>query len=173
MTVPAQRTIRTRPRNGLAIFDVLSGVLLSELCLPSSEIWLVTGWVSDTLVLDNSAHRFDDLLGDDAPSELYLSDVLVELARRGANVHVAVREVDHNIAFLRRLENRGVPINTHSSPDLHEKLLVGDDWVMKGSMNFTWNGLQRNEESIDLLVGSPAAARERLELQTRWIGGHT
>ncbi|MGY5309130.1 phospholipase D-like domain-containing protein DpdK [Nocardia gipuzkoensis] len=171
MSVPAQRTIRTRPRNGLAIVDVLSGVLLSELCSPSSELWLVSGWVSDTLVLENSAHRFDDVLGGDAPTELFLSDVLVELARRGAKVHVAVRDVDHNTSFLRRLENRGAPIHTHSSPDLHEKLLVGDDWVMKGSMNFTWNGLQRNEESIDLQVGSAAAARERLELQTRWTGG--
>ncbi|MEU1427336.1 phospholipase D-like domain-containing protein DpdK [Nocardia sp. NPDC005746] len=170
MNVAAQRTIRTRPRNGLAIVDVLSGLLLSELCSPSSEFWLVSGWVSETRVLDNAAHRFDDLLGVGAPTELFLSDVLVELARRGAKVHVAVRDVDHNTSFLRRLENRGVPLYTHSSPDLHEKLLVGDDWVMRGSMNFTWNGLQRNEESIDLQVGGTAAARERLELQTRWIG---
>ncbi|WP_280502773.1 phospholipase D-like domain-containing protein DpdK [Nocardia farcinica] len=171
MSIRMQRTIRTRPRNGLAITDVLAGVLLSELCSPSPELWLVSGWVSDTLVLDNSAHRFDAVLGDKAPTELLLSDVLVQLARLGSKVHVAVREVEHNVGFIRRLRNHEVPIRVYSSPDLHEKVLVGDDWVMKGSMNFTWNGLQRNEESIDLLVSRAAAARERLELQTRWISG--
>ena len=48
--------------------------------------------------------------------------------------------------------------------------MVGSEWLMKGSMNFTWNGLQQNEESIDFVVGSKAAGKERLELRTRWIG---
>ena len=151
-TLGPQRTVRTRPRNGLAIIDVLSGVLASELCSPSPELWLVSGWVSDVTVLDNSAHQFDGLLGHDATSTMTLSDVLIELAAKGTQVHVALRDVEHNRDFVRRLANRGNPerIHTYASADLHEKILVGWDWTLKGSMNFTWNGLQRNEESIDL-----------------------
>ena len=61
MTDRLQRTVRTRPRNGLAIADVLAGVFASELCSPSPELWLVSGWVSDVMVLDNSSRQFDGL----------------------------------------------------------------------------------------------------------------
>ena len=163
-----QRTIRTRPRNGLAIVDVLAAVFASELCSPSPELWLVSGWVSDVTVLDNSTRQFDGLLGDGGSSALTLSEGLRVLSSKGAEVHVAVRDVEHNREFLRRLGN-GPGLRTYMSEDLHEKILVGRDWILKGSMNFTWNGLQRNEESIDLQVGSTAASTQRLELRTRWL----
>jgi hypothetical protein len=167
------RSVRTRPRNGLAISDLLTATLLSELCRPSSELWLVTGWISDIPVLDNRHRQYDAVLGSLARSSLLLSEVLAELGRRGTNIHVAVREVDHNVRFVKRIEDRidAAHLSIFSSPDLHEKIMVGDDWVMKGSMNFTWNGVQVNEESIDFQVDKGVAATQRLELRTRWIEG--
>lgn len=170
MTIRLQRTVRTRPRNGLAIVDVLAGVIASELCSPSPELWLVSGWVSDVTVLDNSSRQFDGLMGQDAGSSLTLSEVLQILATKGTEVHVALRDVEHNRDFLRRLGS-SPRIHTYLSADLHEKILVGWDWTLKGSMNFTWNGLRRNEESIDLQVGPAVASTQRLELRTRWMGG--
>jgi hypothetical protein len=92
------------------------------------------------------------------------------LVSKGTDVHVALRDVEHNHDFLRRLGSEP-RIHTYLSADLHEKILVGWDWTLKGSMNFTWNGLQRNEESIDLQVGPTVASTQRLELRTRWLGG--
>lgn len=166
------RSVRTRPRNGLAISDLLTSALLSELCWPSAEIWIVSGWITDIPVLDNRYRQYDAVLGGVARSSLLLTEVLAELVERGCELHVALREVDHNRRFLNRLGNRARAERLHlySSPDLHEKMMVGSDWMMKGSMNFTWNGLQQNEESIDFVVDSTAAGKERLELRTRWIG---
>ena len=169
MSLPRQRTIRTRPRNGLAITDVMSGVFASELFSPSQELWLVSGWVSDVTVLDNSLGQFTHLIGSDMAATLNLSNVLKLLASQGTEIHLALRDVEHNHEFLRRLGNNS-RIHQYVSADLHEKILVGWDWVLKGSMNFTWNGLQRNEESIDLQLGSHVASTQRLELQTRWLG---
>ncbi|WP_404385237.1 hypothetical protein LL946_04615 [Knoellia locipacati] len=154
----------------MAIVDVLAGVIASELCSPSPELWLVSGWVSDVTVLDNSSRQFDGLMGQDAGSSLTLSEVLQILATKGTEVHVALRDVEHNRDFLRRLGS-SPRIHTYLSADLHEKILVGWDWTLKGSMNFTWNGLRRNEESIDLQVGPAVASTQRLELRTRWMGG--
>jgi hypothetical protein len=167
------RTVRTRPRNGLAISDVLTAALLSEFCSPSKELWLVSGWVTDLVVIDNAYRQFDAVLGTDARSSLTLTDVLGALSRRGTRVHVALREEQHNRRFIERLESVCDPdsLKVYSSPDLHEKFLVGWTWLMKGSMNFTWNGVQVNEESIDFQVDPGEAARQRLELRTRWIGG--
>lgn len=168
------RSVRTRPRNGLAISDVLTATLLSELCRPSAELWVVTGWITDIPVLNNRHRQYDAVLGPLARSSVLLSEVLAEIAHRGTHIHVAVREVDHNLRFVRRIEGRiaAEQLSVHSSPDLHEKIMVGDDWVMKGSMNFTWNGVQVNEESIDFELSQGTAAKQRLELRTRWIGAN-
>ncbi|WP_045820824.1 phospholipase D-like domain-containing protein DpdK [Williamsia herbipolensis] len=168
----ARRTVRTKPRNGLAIRDVLAAALLSELCSPCDEFWLVTGWVSDVVVIDNETRQFDAVLGNNPSSNMTLSEVLGELTRRGTEIHVAVRRVDHNEAFVERLSRSSIPnlLHLHSGEHLHEKLMVGGDWLLTGSMNFTWNGTRVNEESMELQLDQAEAARHRLELRTRWIG---
>ncbi|WP_020388786.1 phospholipase D-like domain-containing protein DpdK [Kribbella catacumbae] len=165
------RNVRTRPRNGLAITDLLTSTLLSELCCPSDELWIVSGWITDIPILENKHRQYDAVLESVARSSLSLTEVLAELAARGAHLHVALRSVDHNTRFRNRLQDRVRPdrLSLYESADVHEKIMVGNDWVMKGSMNFTWNGVQQNEESIDFSVGKAAASFERLELRTRWI----
>lgn len=166
-----RRTVRTRPRNGLAIRDVLAAALLSELCHPSEEFWLVSGWVSDVRVIDNAARQFDALLGDEPPVSVTLSAYLGELTRRGTHVHVALRAVDHNKDFVDRLRRAcaGDALHLYYSEDLHEKMLVGWEWVLTGSMNFTWMGTQVNEERIEFLYDRVEASRQRIELRARWI----
>lgn len=167
-----QRTIRTRPRNGLAISDVLTAALVSELVSPSPEIWLATGWISDIEVINNVGGQFDSLVPSQSRRGMSLSEVLGELSRRGTALHIAVREDPHNASFVERLERvcDAQYLSIYKSPDLHEKILCGWTWLLKGSMNFTWNGTQKNEESIDFLSDPNAVARQRLELQTRWMG---
>jgi phosphatidylserine/phosphatidylglycerophosphate/cardiolipin synthase-like enzyme len=166
------RTIRTRPRNGIAVTEVLSAVLVSELVRPSKEIWLVSGWVSNVPVIKNDMGAYDSLLNDSGSETLTLSDVLVRLSRLGAKINVAVRDDQHNEQFLDLLRRRCAPdqLRIYKSPDLHEKLLVGDDWLLKGSMNFTWNGLNVHEESLEFIVDAAEAAKNRLELGIRWEG---
>lgn len=168
-----RRMVRTRPRNGLAIGDVLSAAIVSELCWPSDELWLVSGWVTDIPVLNNADRQFDAVMGAEPRSQMTLSEVLGALTRRGTSLHIALREEDHNQLFIDRVTRASVAdaLHIYSSPDLHEKMMVGWSWVLKGSMNFTWNGVQRNEESLEFEVGQAEAARQRLELRTRWIGG--
>lgn len=169
------RTVRTRPRNGLAISDVLTAALLSELCSASSEFWLVTGWVTDITVIDNHIRQFDAVLGPESRSTLSLSEAFVLLTQRGTHVHVAVREDPHNVTFVDRLRRACASDHLHlySSPELHEKIMIGWNWVLKGSMNFTWNGTQLNEEALDFEVDPAKAARQRLEVRTRWIDAHS
>lgn len=169
----SRRSIRTRPRNGLAISDVLASALLSELLSPSPELWLVSGWVTDVVVIDNSVGEFDSVLGPDPGSRLSLSEVLGILARSGTELHVALHDNDHNLAFIERLRRQagGPTLHTYFGDAVHEKTLLGWSWLLKGSMNFTWNGTQRNEEGLDFVFDRAVAAQERFDLRTRWIGG--
>lgn len=168
-----RRIVRTRPRNGLAISDVLTAAIVAELCRPSEELWLVSGWVTDIPVLDNRDRQFDVLMGDEPRSQMTLSEVLGLLTRKGTHVHIALREEDHNRTFIDRVGRASADgfLHLHGSAELHEKIMVGTAWLLKGSMNFTWFGVQRNEESMEFEVDAHEAARQRLELRTRWIGG--
>lgn len=165
------RTIRTRPRQGLAIAEVVTSALVSELLDPSPEFWLVSGWVSDITVIDNSHGDFDHLL-EGRSGAWTLAAVLALLQRRGTTLRVALRDIPHNMAFVERLARQlnDAPFAYYKSPDLHEKLMCGRDWQLSGSMNFTWNGLERNEEAVEYRVDEVAAAHQRVELHQRWIG---
>lgn len=168
-----ERNVRTRPRSGLDAGRVLSGVLASELLNPSKELWLVSGWITDVPVIDNRGGEFDALFTGDAPAEIRFSKVLAQLVRSGTGLRLALRTDPHNEAFLARLtqECGSDEFLRFESVDLHEKTMCGEDWVMQGSMNFTWRGLNVNEENIQLRIDPVWAASQRVELQQRWNAG--
>jgi phosphatidylserine/phosphatidylglycerophosphate/cardiolipin synthase-like enzyme len=59
-------------------------------------------------------------------------------------------------------------LDVHYSADVHEKTLCGSNWVVSGSMNFTWRGFEVNEESIVYAVDPELAAQSRLDFEHRW-----
>ena len=165
------RNLRTRPRTGLSVNDLLTTLMLAELIDPSTELWIVSGWITDIPAIDNRHHQYDAALGGPARSSLMLSEVLAEIASRGTSLHLALRTEKHNEWFVRTLKDR-VPadrLRLYESAELHEKLIVGSDWLVKGSMNFTVSGTQINEETIQVVHSATKAAQERLELHSRWI----
>lgn len=167
-----RRTVRTTPRVGLNAADVLTAALTSELLEPSPHLWLVSPWISDIVVLDNTEGHLDVVLDHGHAGSITLSEVLAQLTRMGTQLHVAVRPDDHNLAFLGRLERAlgGRLLDIHHHEDLHEKTLCGNDWLVSGSMNFTWRGLELNEEAITYSIDPQLAAQTRLEFEHRWVG---
>jgi phosphatidylserine/phosphatidylglycerophosphate/cardiolipin synthase-like enzyme len=163
------RTVRTSPLTGITLDEVLSAVFVSELSAPGPDLWLVSPWISDLVVLDNDNGDFDDLFADTPPSACTLSQTLGLLSRQGVHVHVVTRPVEHNQAFLRRLRYHAMaPLSIREDPDMHEKTFCGADWILTGSMNFTINGMEVNDEAMTYIVGGPEAAEARLHFTHRW-----
>ncbi|GAA2607321.1 phospholipase D-like domain-containing protein DpdK [Streptomyces axinellae] len=163
------RTLRTGPRTGLRIDSALSAVLMAEMLNPSREVWLVSPWITDVTVVDNSHGAYDAFFGDVPPSSWRLSDTLLRIARGGARVSVITRPDPHNEVFLRRIESsRLTGVKVWRDPDVHEKTLCGQEWILTGSMNFTVRGLAKNDEAVTYKVGGPDAGQARLDLAQRW-----
>ena len=165
-----RRMIRSNPRAGVRINDALSAALVSELLDPSPHLWLVSPWVSDIVVLDNRDERLLGVLDETHAREIRLSEVLAKLVTAGSALHVAIRPDEHNDQFvdgLRRLVGDG-SFDLYEGPDLHEKTLCGHDWMITGSMNFTWRGLEMNDEAVTYTVDPATAAQARLDLEHRW-----
>jgi hypothetical protein len=165
-----ERTLRISPVTGIRIDPVLTAVLLAELLAPSSEIWLVSAWVSDVAAVDNSRGNYDSLFGDAVARFYQLSEILGMLTERGSQLYVVTRDVPENEPFLTRLRQTAPPehLRVFQSPDTHEKTFCGADWLLSGSMNFTFNGMTVNDEYVTYKVDSAAAAQARLDYAGRW-----
>jgi len=162
----------TGPWQSRAIRDALQTLFLKELLRPSPEFWVLSAWISDVEVVDNAARAFSAVRPDWPAGAIRLSQALETLALRGARVAVVVREVDHNAYFLRTLREAqtraGGRLGLAISPDAHEKAIVGEDYILGGSMNFTQSGLTTSDEHVLLRADRQAAAMRRLALRERW-----
>ena len=163
------RSIRSSRQN-TGVVGLVEAVLTSELLEASEEIWLISPWISDVRVLENSARAFDDLLLDPATRGYRLSEILTMLAARGSRLRVVTRNDEHNDTFVSQLERgcASFDLRVIRHDDLHEKTMCGEDWVISGSMNFTYNGLLRNDEATTFTWDVPTAASARLEFRQRW-----
>ncbi|WP_299537807.1 phospholipase D-like domain-containing protein DpdK [uncultured Streptomyces sp.] len=165
------RTLRTNARSALRADSLIRTALLAQLAGGQGELWLVSAWISDVELVDNSDGSFDYVLGEDPPERCRLSDLLVLLARAGMTVRVVTRPTVANEAFVQRLHagaDSTCDLRVVEDDDVHEKCLVGPGWIFQGSMNFTRNGLARNKEQITYAVDERAAAQALVEFQHEW-----
>ena len=166
------RTVRTSPTTGIRIDSLLTAVLTAELVEPSRELWLVSPWISDVVVLDNTQGTFDGLFPEDPPRTCTFSQVLALLTERGARLTLVTRPVEHNAQFVRNLCRLAGPADVPIvwAQDVHEKTFCGGEWILSGSMNFTVRGMAINDEAMTYVLGGTEAAQARLELARRWRG---
>ena len=165
-----ERTLRPSRATGVRADAVLTAALLSELLAPGLELWLVSAWISDVPVLDNTRGEYDSLLEDPSARAYTLAEILGILTDRGIMLTVVTRGVPENQPFLDRL-TRGAAerqLRLEFSPEVHEKTLCGSDWLLSGSMNFTFSGTRVNDEAVTYKVDAKAAAEARIDYTRRW-----
>jgi hypothetical protein len=155
--------------------DLLQAIFVSEMIAPSHCLWIVSPWISDIPVIDNSANTFQYLNSSWIRGSIRFSQILRALADVGTTIHVATRPLSHNYGFIERL-GEGASTNnirTHLVQELHEKGIVGDSFYLGGSMNFTHNGITVNEEAVIYETSPEIVAARRIIFNDRWGGAVT
>ena len=153
--------------------ELLQSVFVAELLRPSSELWLVSPWLSDIEVVDDTAGAFASLVGGASTTTLTLAAALVHLAEAGSKVRIVTRpdqSRDFNDALSRQLD-RSMAADRVTRLDvstLHTKGLVGEGYRVMGSMNFTFNGVLINDEAIHFDRDAEAVARARLQFEREY-----
>lgn len=157
--------------------ELLAGIFSAELVAPSKCLWLVSPWISDVELIDNSAGGYD-ALGRFGKRRIRLVEILVALACRGTHVVVGTTTDAHNTRFRQRLQTTAEDMRVYDkftisidpSENLHTKALTGDDYTLAGSMNITFNGIQVREELIDLRTDDSFVAQARMDAYDRFGG---
>lgn len=171
-----RKVFRTASAARNEIANLLQGLLAAELISPSRCIWLVSPWLSNIAVLDNSAGALQGLDASWARRQIRLVEVLARLVIGGAELHVVVRpEVGNEgvLSELKRVIGKGpqeARLHIHERIDLHAKGLLGDDYCLSGSMNFTRNGVEHLDEMVTLVTDPHQVADLRVAF-TQEYGG--
>lgn len=172
------RVIRkSNAQSATEVLDLLGALFSAELTQPSVCLWLVSPWVSDVEVLNNSVGTYGALVRF-GRRPIRLAEVLVTLAASGAEVVVATTPDNHNDTFIRRLSQLGtdlrvmdrVRITVDSTGKLHTKAMIADGYALAGSMNITQNGIHLREEQIELHTERSYVAQARMDAYDRFGG---
>lgn len=154
--------------------ELLQSLFVAELLSPSQCLWIISPWISDIPIIDNTANFFlclNPLWGRKA---VPFSEVLSTLAEQGTTIHIATRPDSHNQRFQDKLNHqitgKEVGVQCHIQEELHSKGILGDHFYLAGSMNFTFNGITLNEESLTYEIDSNIIAEQQLIFQKRWGG---
>ncbi len=164
----SRRVFKSSITSQNVIKELLQMYFLSELLNPSEEIWLVSPWVSDIVLLDNRSGRFDAINPDWRGREIRLSDLTVNLLSRGSRLIIVTRSDVHNRKFLTKLKtfaresavDDGLKVVVNDN--LHTKGILGDNSVLLGSMNITYNGMEINDEYLEYDTDRSNIASARL-----------
>ncbi|TDW18960.1 phospholipase D-like domain-containing protein DpdK [Kribbella kalugense] len=151
--------------------DLLQNLFITELLVPSGQLWVLSPWISDIDVIDNTAGQFKTVLPGLPARHIRFTEVLVELARRGSDVRVVTRDAESNTAVWQRLEDRSGlsarPV-VKIRPNLHDKGIVGDRFHIQGSMNFTFHGQAVNDEGVTLTSDPHEIASARIAYNAKY-----
>jgi len=176
MQASTRNILRSSSASRHEIREVLQGIFVRELLFPSRCLWLVSPWVRDIEVIDNRAAAFRNLAPDLPPTGIHLHQVLYKLLERGTRVVLAVRSERESLHFGMTLRNSlegRMPTDafTFIQRDiLHAKGLIGDDFGLTGSMNFTFSGVELQTELVSLERDKAEVAKMRLDFQSEYGG---
>ena len=149
--------------------DMLQSLFVAELLVPSRPLWILSPWISDLELIDNRGGRFSGIEPNWPNAGIRLMSILKAIASRGGQVTIVTNDTPHNDEFERRLQRLAIPsLRFVRDALIHTKGIVGEQFMIAGSMNLTYGGVYRNDEHV-LYDTEPSRIHEwRVELRQRW-----
>lgn len=173
MTVHFRRIFKHQQTGVTTIKELLQSMFIGELLQTGEEIWIVSPWISNIILIDNRTGNFDSLNPEWGRKEIRLIEVLIAFLERGCKVNIFSRSNEEsNIPFINELKESAKQnfvdsnINIKLSDQLHMKGILLSKSLLTGSMNITYNGLEINDESIILSIDPEDIAKTRADLST-------
>jgi hypothetical protein len=158
--------------------DLIQLLFACELISPSRCLWIVSPWITDLEVIDNRDGAFSALEPTWGARPIRLTEVLARLADQGTVIRVGMRPVSKEranadvarklAALNERLDPERVQVTERE--ELHTKGLLGDDYFLAGSMNFTRSGVEVWDERVELQTSRIDVMQAMLEMHGSYPG---
>ena len=129
--------------------EALCGILLG-LTQKSDTIWIVSGWITDFILLDNTFNGWTNLNPSWVTGKIKFSDMIIFLAETGSDINLVLKDDEKSRDFIEKIKNNN-RIKIIYKDSEHEKgLLTSNIWFL-GSMNFTYWGLHKSDEGVTII----------------------
>ena len=167
MTTRTLQHARGQQRNEAR--ELLQLFFAAELMDPSDTVYLVSPWLRDIDLFDNTTGAFTALLPDAPRRMLRLLDVMRRLLTLGKRITLVIRvpRDDGGVGFaleaLASLLERSAQVKVFENEVLHTKALLGARAALLGSMNVTHAGLEKNLELLHFTTDEETIGRLRME----------
>jgi len=170
---PTWRDLST-PEQRKSLKNLYQSMFFAELLAPSRPLWLFSGWISDIAIVDNASRQFQSLCPYWEAREIRLSECLDALSDRGGRVVLVLRNDRHNdqfIAIIKKTNGWNMGNIGIAMTDLqHAKAMVGEHFMIDGSMNYTYNGITHSNEKVTYRCAVSAIQEELLKQDGQWRG---
>lgn len=172
MTYLHRRIFKSQVTGAETLRELVQTMFVAEILHAKDTIWIVSPWITNISLIDNRSGGFDFLNPEWGRREIRVSEVLVSLMARGANVQVVTRQIQTNENFINavveeaRVQALQDKLRVIMRDTLHSKGLLLTRSMLLGSMNLTYSGMQINDESIEFCISEEDVARTRLEFET-------
>ena len=169
MNYTHRRVFKTAVTGKETTYELLQTMFVGEMLCQPTKLWIVSPWVSNIVLIDNRSGNFDSLNPEWGRRQIRLSDLLISLMTRGSEVVVVTRNIETNMSFINNF--RGL-LEEHAlgqqaiiklRQELHTKGILLSRSQLLGSMNFTFYGLEMNDEWIEFSTDPEDVAQTRLE----------
>ena len=161
----------TGPSQTQSIRDLLQSLFILEIVQPSKRLWLGSAWISDIPIINNRAKQCASFEPDWPEDYVSLVKVLEAIAKRGVELIIITRNVQTNQSFIDKINivsSKYPNLKLILKDDFHEKGLLGEDYELMGSMNFTRNGIEINDEHIKYTCDPEVAAQRQVEMMQKY-----
>jgi hypothetical protein len=173
MTFETRRIFKSAVTSQNLIRELLQLMLLGELLAPGGErAWLVSPWISDIVLFDNSAGGFNAVNPEWGSREIRLIEVAVDVMARGTPLAIATSFDQHNDSLVEALrgaaDQAGLAdqLTIIRRQHLHTKGVLLKRGLLTGSMNLTYNGLELNDEMVIYDISAKTLAEARLNFES-------
>ena len=167
---------QTNDRRGI---DLLRSLLAAELLTSSNtsissqqrEIWMVSPWITDFVILDNRFGAWGCLNVYWAKREIYFSELMGQFVLTGGTLNVVMNNDAMNKPFgdyMRRLSiNNDIKGNARigiiDNKNFHPKGMLSNNFFLRGSRNTTKQGFMFNQELVELDVDKNSISDARVK----------
>lgn len=166
-----RRIFKSQSAGATTIAELLQAMFVAEMLMSEGDLWIVSPWISNVVLIDNRSGNFDALNPEWGRREVRLVDVLLALMSRGTTVNVVTRSDETNRAFIGRLKDMAQQLALEDQVSitvrekLHTKGVLLSNSLLMGSMNLTYYGMQINDEWVEFSVDPEDLAATRLEFR--------
>lgn len=171
MTYLYRRIFKTQATGAITLQELVQTMFVAEMLISTGELWIVSPWISNVVLIDNRSGNFDALNPEWGRREVRVVDVLMALMARGTVVRIVTRDDDINRPFIGRLNDAAVQsaleeqLSITLREKLHTKGVLLSNSLLMGSMNLTYNGLMITDEWVEFSLDQQELARTRLEFE--------